>query len=118
MILGGDLHCFLNAPPLFRFYCLVSNDGFFLHPMEEEGENRECCCIPDFQEFVCHWVSVHAMGSSGGISSCNGARLSGRTTNELASDWSARLVSDRIRTVSCWGLCVLVLLAANIEHGA
>ena len=44
--------------------CLVSSDVFFfLHLIEEgEGENRECCCTHDVQEFICHRVLVLAMG--------------------------------------------------------
>ena len=87
--------------------------------MEEgEGENRECCCTPDFQEFICRVVLVLVMGSLCGIGSCDEMRLSGRTANEQASGWSARLVSDQIRAGSYWKLCVLVLLTANKEHGA
>ena len=84
---------------------------------ENGEENREQCCTPDFQEFVCRGVSILVMGSSYSIGSCDEAQLLGRTTNELASNWSARLVFDRIKTSSYWGLCVLVL-AANIKQGA
>ena len=50
-----------------------------------EGVNRERGCTLDYREFVCHGVSVLAIGSSCGIGSCDEARLSGRMTNELAS---------------------------------
>ena len=65
----------------------MSSDFFFLHSVEEgegEGENRESCCTLGVQEFVCHGVSVLAMGLSCDICSCDEVRLSGRTTNELA----------------------------------
>ena len=85
--------------------------------MEKGGANREHSYTPDYREYVCHGVSVLAMGSTYDVGSCDEARLSGRTTDELTYGWSACVVSNRIRVGSCWKLRVPILLAVKIRHG-
>ena len=88
MVSGEDLHCYPECSSTFQTpSCLVCDDVFSLHLMKKEA-NRERGCTPGFQEFICHGVSVLAMGSSCSISSCNEAQLSEKMTNELASGWS------------------------------
>jgi len=122
--LGGELHCFWNASPLFRFYCVlcaVMSFSFFIRWRKEREKLENVVVLLVFKNmfivgcWFLRWTR-RAISVLAGLLVWSPIG-SERTTNELASSWSARLVSDRIGMGSGWRLCVLVLFAPNLEQG-